>query len=74
MSEQTKRCRSCNAPIFFAKTRSGSIPLDAEPDPQGKVVVVETERGLEAFFPPKGVEIPGAVRYRSHLGHCPHTA
>lgn len=34
------RCRSCQAPIRFARTKNGKpMPLDPEPDPVGNVVI-----------------------------------
>lgn len=38
------RCRSCSAPIVWARTSSGrKIPLDAEPNPDGNVTLDDAD-------------------------------
>lgn len=39
---KTTACRSCKAPVIWARTKGGKyIPLDAKPDAKGNVAVVE---------------------------------
>lgn len=68
---KTTHCKSCGAAIVFARTKDLRLmPIDAEPAPDGTIVVVETERGLEAFFPPAWA-MPGEPRHKSHFATCP---
>lgn len=42
MMARTPTCSSCGAPVRWARTSSGkAIPLDAEPDPAGNLLVVD---------------------------------
>jgi hypothetical protein len=71
MAEQAT-CRSCGAVILWAVTKAGKrIPLDAEPCPDGNVFVVQTERGLSAYFPTAGAVMEGCARHKSHFATCP---
>ncbi|MGH3476019.1 MAG: hypothetical protein ACRDQD_04190 [Nocardioidaceae bacterium] len=65
-------CRSCGAPIQWAKTAMGkAMPLDAEPSPNGNVhlhgdvavVLVADDIGR--------VRATGARLYLSHFVTCP---
>lgn len=68
-------CRSCGAPIRWARTRAGkAVPLDAEPADDGNVVLQEdgtarvlTRRQMDGG----GVAAP---RYTSHFATCPDAA
>ena len=72
---RSSRCRSCGAPILFAKTKDGKLlPVDAEPVVEGRVFVAETEGGPTAYFPPDGVEVPGCTRHDSHFATCKYAA
>ena len=68
------RCRSCSAPIRWARTEHGKrIPLDAEPyagdDPRGLFVL--REGGELALAVPAGA-LEDEPRYRSHFATCPN--
>lgn len=70
--EATVRCRSCGAPIRWAKTRQGkAMPLDANPTPTGNVVI--SPDGAARVLTRKQVEQGGIVgdRYVSHHATCP---
>lgn len=62
------RCRTCEAPIIWATTKSGvSMPLDEQPTPKGNMVIVagktwhanEADRRLHRSL------------YTSHFATCP---
>lgn len=67
-------CRSCGAAIFFKPTTGdASIPLDAEPNPAGNVIL---ERDLlgQTFARVLGKgehDVPG-TRYMPHFATCPN--
>ncbi len=61
-------CRSCGAPIIWAETVNGRrMPLDEDPDPDGKFVLDETREPPLATFAPTD---PGE-RFQSHFATCP---
>lgn len=69
-------CRSCGAPIIWARTLSGrNMPLDAEPNPEGNVVLA---RGLAIVREKPSFELAGedegATRHTSHFATCPNAA
>ncbi len=58
-------CRSCRAPIRWARTVTGrAIPLNAEPDADGNVELVDGVASLWLWR-------DGAVRYMPHHATCP---
>jgi hypothetical protein len=62
------QCKTCGKEIVWAKTITGkSIPLDAEPDPGGNIVLMDW--GLALVVKPS--EHPGRPRYLSHFVTCP---
>lgn len=67
-------CRSCGAPIGWCVTEAGKrIPLDAEPVPDGNMVVLAqfgNAPGLALPFDPAKHE--GWTRWRSHFATCPN--
>lgn len=74
-----QRCRSCDAPIRWAKTAAGkSMPLDADPVDHGNVTIVGWEPGS---YPPVPQVVVGQLafgdtpvdlyRYVSHFSTCP---
>lgn len=74
---QPGRCRSCDAPIWWTlseKTRK-RMPLDAEPQPHGNVII-ETRAGvplavtLRKSDPRR--EVDTIPKYVSHHATCPH--
>lgn len=66
------RCRSCDAPIRWARTEAGGvpIPLDAEPNPEGNAVELEDGR-IRIIAGPLEVE-PRTVLWMPHHATCPH--
>ena len=67
-------CRSCGAPIVWAKTSRGlSMPLDAAPVVDGNVAIRD---GVAVVVDPGGLfdERPGEVRYVAHFATCPQAA
>jgi hypothetical protein len=69
------RCRSCEAPILWARTEKGRrIPLDPEPydgpDPRGLFLL--RADGLAIAVSPG--DALGEPVYRSHFASCPDAA
>lgn len=76
----TVPCRSCRAPIFFARTPQGrTMPIDQDPHPDGNMVVYDP---TPSFM--KGTSLDGVgklvrpaeesdppPRWRSHFASCP---
>lgn len=71
------RCKSCNAPIIFIKTRKGkSMPCDAKP------VRFDLEiKGRDLIVTEDGDVVRGRISkdgadtgYKSHYASCPHAA
>lgn len=59
------KCRSCQGPIIWAPTATGSrMPL--EPHPQGTVVIEDGVAHVTSVPPPEGVDL-----YVSHFATCP---
>lgn len=69
-------CRSCGAPVYWARTASGAImPVDAAPSPEGTVLLFVTARGeVTGLTLKKGDPIPEAPRRKSHFATCPQSA
>lgn len=69
MSEPTTFCRSCGAPIRWAKTVDGNrMPVDFDPDPEGNLELRRSGFDLVAVVvTPR----PDAVLYRPHFATCP---
>lgn len=66
-------CRSCGAPMFFVHTRKNrAMPLDAEPNPHGNVVIADDDVA-EVFPDPVVAEAtwPERLRYLPHHASCP---
>lgn len=65
-------CRSCGAPMRWARTSNGkAMPLDAEPDDTGNVVIIDghAETHISAG---RAEEVrPGMPRYMPHHATCP---
>lgn len=62
-------CRTCKAPIVWARTRTGmAIPLDPEPVPNGNVEVAGPAGEVAASYVQAE---PDVVRYVSHFATCP---
>lgn len=75
-------CRSCEAPIIWTRTTRGELmPIDADPVPDGNVVLTgrQVESRTGGYVPESKVEAAtitlfddGATRYLSHFATCPH--
>lgn len=71
-------CRSCGAPIRWARTVGAgkSMPLDAEPSADGNVQLVGPHEaavvlaGLDLY----AAQQAGVPLYVSHFATCPHAA
>ena len=71
MPATTATCRSCQAPILWAKSASGSsVPLNADPVPAGNIAL--RSDGI-AIYLRKGEAPPaGAPLHVSHFATCPN--
>lgn len=70
-----KACASCKSPIFWAQLPSGkSMPVDAEPVPDGNVLLFHTSKGsIRAQVLRRGEAAPtGQPRRTSHFQTCPN--
>jgi ferric-dicitrate binding protein FerR (iron transport regulator) len=68
-----KRCRSCQAPIFWARTEAGrAMPVDAAPTPDGRVVLYDRGGTVMARTLKEGEQLrPGEKGRRPHHQTCP---
>ena len=74
-------CRSCGAQIVWARTKRGKpMPVDAQPDRDGTIALVEDARSGELTAHVVGKPTPMAFvdgvwveprRYTSHFSTCP---
>ncbi len=74
-AHQPKKCGSCPALIFWAQTENGkSMPVDAEPTPDGNVILFATPAGgIRAHVLKKDEQPPpGAKRRQAHWASCPN--
>ena len=67
-------CRYCSAPIIWVRTAAGrAMPLDAEPNPDGNVELVERFDGPDEVLvhaqPPLAT---WGVIYMPHFATCPN--
>jgi hypothetical protein len=66
------RCKSCNAPIFWARTDKGrAMPLDLKPVAGASIIVTGPTTDLRAHVLKDGEVDHGFVRYTSHFATCP---
>jgi hypothetical protein len=74
----TGECRSCGAAVIWCKTANGkTMPVNAEPDPKGNIVINQEGEALLATYLTKALkETLGDItpRYTSHFSNCPHAA
>jgi hypothetical protein len=69
------QCRSCGAPIIWAKTQGGkNIPLDAEPGMNGNILL---SNGIAIYCDPIDPDFYDGLsgenqRYVSHFATCPN--
>lgn len=62
-------CRSCGAPIRWAKTEAGkAMPLDETPAADGNVIIVG---GIARVLAKGALVQPGIDRYVAHWATCP---
>ena len=68
------KCKSCGAPIFWAKTIKGMpMPIDGEPSPRGNIVI--SEEGVALVYRDPSAVAPRYAdepRYLSHFATCPN--
>jgi hypothetical protein len=64
------RCRSCGAPIRWARTAKGTaVPLNPEPAPNGNVVLMGD--GTVTYLGRGQAPPEGTLRWTSHFASCP---
>jgi hypothetical protein len=67
-----KVCRSCGAPILWARTlKNRLMPIDAEPDPKG-ALVMQAGSGRAIVRQLTELDAPERLRYTSHFATCPN--
>jgi hypothetical protein len=76
VTHDPKKCRSCQASIFWAKTEAGrSMPVDAHPHPDGRVILADRGGTIVARMLKEGEAArPGEVPRRPHHMTCPQAA
>lgn len=74
---RTEECRSCHAPIVWARTAFNNtpIPIDVEPVDDGNILV-EVKDGTAArlvalVLPPGDERITSERTYTAHFATCP---
>lgn len=76
----TSPCRSCRAPILWARTPAGKrTPLDPEPVKDGTiqlVIVGGVEMAIVLTNPADiaGCQVDGIPLYQSHFASCPNAS
>jgi len=75
----TEACKSCGAPILWAKTEQGhKIPIDEGPTLDGNIAIQPTDdrKGWLAFVAGPLEAVPGSssIRRKSHFATCPNAA
>lgn len=74
MIAEQSTCRSCGAPIAWAKTPTGrSMPVDFAPVANGNVVLFDGPDGLLAVVAYASAA-PGKPRHQAHFVSCPYAA
>lgn len=74
MQWRQEQCRSCNAPVVWARTAFQNVPmpLDWEPASDGNILVLNEDRIIRAVVLPPGDErIATQTTYTSHFATCP---
>lgn len=72
-SINSTKCRSCGAPVIWARTPAGKrIPLDLTPTDDGNVLL--DDHGTATVMGGLAVWPPGAYRWTSHFASCPQAA
>ena len=70
------QCKSCSAPIYWARTEAGkSMPVDAAPTSDGTVVLTDRRGTVMARVLRRDEQPPpGAKLRKPHFQSCPHAA
>lgn len=72
----TATCRSCGAEVTWVVTTNGKkMPVDAEPDPEGKFLLNDDDPPLATYVHDDqrdGVDVNAL--YQSHFATCPSAA
>jgi hypothetical protein len=69
MATSNSRCRSCGAPIIWARTTTGKLmPLDAQPNPAGNVTVDDDTSTVHATGQ---LGLDDDERWMPHFVTCP---
>lgn len=74
MKWQQQRCRSCNAPVVWARTQFNGtpMPIDWDPVDDGNILINENDGRLIALVLPPGDErIASETTYTTHFMTCP---
>ncbi len=73
---QATRCRSCEAPVFWAVTDGGKrMPVDLQPEDDGNLVIVgmgPDDAARVTVVEPSAPMLGDPPRYRSHFATCPN--
>jgi hypothetical protein len=79
--QRVSKCRTCGASIFWVATAAGKLmPVEAQPSPDGNVLVDDLGGGLvwrATVLGPGELELvklaePDRPRYLSHFATCAH--
>lgn len=67
-------CRSCKAPVIWARTPAGrNMPVDAEPSPKGNLVLdTRSQPAHVHVLGPLDEPAEGLHRHESHFSTCPN--
>jgi len=71
---RTEACRSCGAPIVWARTHFNGtpIPINTGPTPDGNLLVeVNGNRLIATVLPPGDERIAQENTYTTHFATCP---
>lgn len=77
MNLRRTECRSCGAPIVWARsvTTGRALPVDADPTPTGNLRLTPGHDGrprAEVTGPPSLLDTEDGDRYVSHFATCPN--
>jgi hypothetical protein len=66
-------CRSCRAPIFFARILASGkpVPIDPEPVADGNLVLVDPEGQCVNVLTPAEVPSYAGAKFQTHFRTCP---
>lgn len=68
-----RRCRSCDAPIFYALSVKNRrpMPIDSIPDPNGNLLVRQGKQSTNLYAQVDTSKEGDEERYTSHFATCP---